>query len=89
MLWVSFWWIEKTIKLGELINSISPFDCETIERNIKFFIKEKKLSLGAVLPLLRFIITGERKGPSIYSIMEIIGKNDTNSRILNFVKKIK
>lgn len=79
--------IEKTIKLGELIDSISSFDCETIEKDIKFFIKEKKLSFGTVLPLLRFIITGERKGPSIYSIMEIIGKKGINSRILNFVKK--
>ena len=36
--------------------------------------------MGALLPCLRLILTGKGMGPSLFSIMELIGEEDVMSR---------
>jgi len=58
----------------------SPAHLESI---VKAWIEEKGLGMGKVMPPLRLALVGELKGPHLYDIMEIIGKEETVSRINN------
>ena len=72
----------------ENIINISDFKKENVEKLIREYIDYKNLKFGDLLPLLRFVLTGEKKGPSIYSIIEIIGKDIFKNRINNFLKNV-
>ena len=72
----------------ENIINISDFKKENVEKLIREYIDYKNLKFGDLLPLLRFALTGEKKGPSIYSIIEIIGKDIFKKRINNFLKNV-
>ena len=74
------------LSILDLLDNIQDFKKEKIELLIKEFINLKKLKFGDVLPLLRFSVTGEKTGPSIYSILEIIGKKNFINRIKLFIK---
>jgi len=69
-----------------LLENIQDFKKDKIELLIKEFINSNNLKFGDVLPLLRFSVTGEKTGPSIYSILEIIGKKIFTHRIKLFIK---
>jgi len=58
----------------------SPAHLESI---VKAWIEEKGLGMGKVMPPLRLALVGDLKGPHLYDIMEIIGKEETVSRINN------
>jgi glutamyl-tRNA synthetase len=62
------------------LNSIEYFNAETIENTFKSFIERKEIGMGALLPCLRLILTGKGMGPSLFSIMELIGEEDVMSR---------
>lgn len=59
----------------------SPFTKDNIEAAFHDFLKEKELGMGAVLPLLRVVVTGQGAGPSMFEIAELIGKEETLERI--------
>jgi len=73
--------LEKMIKIND-------FKKENIEIIIREYIDYKNLKFGDLLPLLRFVLTGEKRGPSIYSIIEIIGKDIFKNRVNNFLKNV-
>ena len=52
-----------------------------LEETIKNWIAEKELSFGKVMPPLRLVIVGDMKGPHIFDIMELIGKEESIKRI--------
>ena len=72
----------------EKMLKINDFKKENIETITREYIDYKNLKFGDLLPLLRFVLTGEKRGPSIYSIIEIIGKDIFNNRINNFLKHV-
>jgi glutamyl-tRNA synthetase len=62
------------------LNSIESFNADTIENTFKSFIERKEIGMGALLPCLRLILTGKGMGPSLFSIMELIGKKEVMNR---------
>ncbi|OQD44270.1 glutamate--tRNA ligase [Croceivirga radicis] len=78
-------WKENTPKLMEevitVIETISEFESERIEASIKQYISQNELGFGQIMPPLRLAIVGAMKGPHLFDIMEIIGKEETIHRI--------
>ena len=62
------------------LNSIESFNAVTIENTFKSFIERKEIGMGALLPCLRLILTGKGMGPSLFSIMELIGEEEVMNR---------
>ena len=75
-------------RLGEKIVSTTPYTSENIETNFKSFLEENELSMGAIFPNLRLLLTGKGMGPSLFSIAEIIGADQVASRIDKGIKTI-
>ena len=62
------------------LNSIKSFNAVIIENTFKSFIERKEIGMGALLPCLRLILTGKGMGPSLFSIMELIGEEEVMNR---------
>ena len=70
--------------LNELIavlQSIEDFASKNIESLVKEWISKRELSFGKVMPPLRLVIVGAMKGPHLFDILEMIGKDESISRI--------
>lgn len=68
--------------------SKTDFTTDALEATFKAYIEEKEIGFGAGMLPLRLVITGVGGGPSLFSIMEVIGKEETLSRIDAGVKAI-
>lgn len=68
---------------------LSSFDAAGIEVAFKSFLESKQLGMGAVLPLFRLLVTGHGMGPSMFHIAELIGKEETISRMEKGIEKLK
>ena len=78
-------WKEDTPDIMEevaaILSNISDFESLNIETIVKEWITNKELSFGKVMPPLRLILVGDMKGPHLFDIMELIGKEETIKRI--------
>tara|TARA_R110002051_G_scaffold127250_2_gene200938 strand:+ start:11766 stop:13268 length:1503 start_codon:yes stop_codon:yes gene_type:complete len=72
---------ELLLKLISVLNSLEDFTSINTEKYVKNWIAENNLSFGKIMPPLRLVIVGELKGPHIFDILEVIGKQETINRI--------
>lgn len=59
----------------------TTFTADALETTFKAFIEEKEIGFGAAMLPLRLLITGVGGGPSLFAIMEVIGKEEALHRI--------
>ena len=83
--------LEKELELLSLgLFNLSSFNQKTIEQKFKNYLDEKDLKLGKMMPMLRIAITGKLAGPSMFAVLELIGKEKMQERInyaINTIKK--
>lgn len=86
-------WKEETPQqMGELIDvikGIEDFSSANQEVVIKQWIGDKEYHLGNIMNAFRLSIVGESKGPHMFDITEIIGKDETIKRLENAISSIK
>lgn len=75
-------------ELIELLVEIEDFSAENTETIVKEWITSKEYNLGGVMNAFRLSLVGEPKGPHIFDIVEILGKNETISRLKNAIETI-
>ncbi|MFK7812706.1 MAG: glutamate--tRNA ligase [Maribacter sp.] len=68
-------------KVAEIIETTDTFTSENLETDIKAWITESELSFGKVMGPLRLIIVGDLKGPHLFDILAMIGKEACLERI--------
>jgi glutamyl-tRNA synthetase len=89
---ISKQWKEDTREIMKqlvvVLRSMADFTSESIETAVKEWIAKENYSLGKVMPPLRLVIVGEMKGPHIFDILELIGKEETILRIEKAIKQI-
>lgn len=64
-----------------ILENVSDFSSLNIEDQVKSWITEKELSFGKVMAPLRLVIVGAMQGPHVFDILELIGKQESISRI--------
>jgi len=72
--------------LVSFLERIEDFSSQKVETLVKAWITEKELSFGKVMPPLRLAIVGAMKGPHLFDILEVIGKEESLNRIHAAVK---
>jgi glutamyl-tRNA synthetase len=72
---------ERMSALSAVLESVEPFTSENTEEAVKAWISDNSLGFGQVMPPLRLALVGALKGPQLFEVMELIGKEDTRSRI--------
>ncbi len=85
------WKPESAAILGEWkdqLSALATFDAASIEGAFKSFLEAKQLGMGAVLPLFRLLLTGQGMGPNMFHIAELLGKDETISRMTNGISTL-
>lgn len=67
--------------LEEEWEKISPFEEETIEQHIRGYAENKGLKAGKMLLPLRVMLVGGKFGPSVFTIAEQLGKEESKARM--------
>ena len=71
-----------------VITKIEDFSTENIEKIVKEWITSKETGFGKVMQPLRLSLVGAMKGPHIFDIMSLIGKEETINRITLAIKNL-
>ena len=78
-------WKEQTPEIvkevSEVLKNTSNFTSVTLEEAVKQYMETKSLGFGQVMPPLRLALVGELKGPHVFDIIEVIGKEETLRRL--------
>lgn len=75
-------------QLTELIKEIDDFSSENQEAIVKGWISDNELHMGNIMNAFRLSIVGESKGPHMFDITEVIGKEETINRLENAINRL-
>ena len=67
--------------LIEVLRGIGDFTSHNSEEIVLDWIKEHDYHLGNVMNAFRLTVVGECKGPHMFDITELLGKDETIARI--------
>ena len=85
-------WKENTGELmkevASLITFIDDFSSTTIEKTIKEWITSKEMGFGKIMQPLRLAMVGDMKGPHLFDIIEMIGKEESIIRIHKIINTL-
>jgi glutamyl-tRNA synthetase len=85
-------WKEETPKLMqdliEILNSIEDFTSINIEIIVKNWMTTNEIGMGKIMQPFRLSLVGALKGPHLFDIIEVIGKEETLKRIKNAILKL-
>lgn len=76
-------------ELIDLINSIDDFSSASAEKIVLDWIVKKGYHMGNVMNAFRLTVVGECKGPHMFDITELLGKEETINRIQAGIDRIK
>jgi glutamyl-tRNA synthetase len=85
-------WNEETSGiLGELASNLeaADFNAENLKQIVHDFAENKGLGMGKVMMPLRLALVGELKGPDVPDILELVGREESISRINNAINNFK
>jgi glutamyl-tRNA synthetase len=78
-------WKEETPELMEelipVLSEITDFSAENIEIIVKDWMIKNEIGMGKIMQPFRLSIVGAMKGPHLFDIVELIGKEETIKRI--------
>lgn len=74
-------------ELSQVIETIEDFSSNNIETQVKAWITQKEIGFGRVMQPLRLSLVGALKGPHLFDIIEMIGKEETLHRIHKIIKE--
>ena len=75
-------------ELIKVLTSIDDFSSKTIEETVKSWITSKEIGFGKIMQPLRLAIVGEMKGPHLFDIIDMIGKDEAVLRIKKIIKTL-
>ena len=76
-------------ELLEILKSIDDYSFANTEKVISEWINEKQLGFGKVMNPFRVAIIGAAKGPHMFDVIEIIGKEETLRRMEKALSTLK
>lgn len=68
-------------RLRDAFTKITPFDCANLEAALKATATELGVKAGVLVHPVRLALTGNPSGPSLYHLLEVIGKEKSLARI--------
>jgi glutamyl-tRNA synthetase len=78
-------WKEQTPELMkqliDVLEATEPFSSAKTEEEVKDWMQAKELGMGAVMNAFRLAVVGASKGPHMFDIIELLGKEETIRRI--------
>ena len=70
--------------LNSKLSEVSDYKAVAIQSTVEGFINDNALKFGDVLPVLRLAVSGTMKGPGVFEMMELLGREEISSRLSIF-----
>src|SRR5690554_2704402 len=71
--------------VNNILDKIEDFSPETIKEAVRGLITSEKIGFGNIMMPLRLSIVGEMKGPDVFDILAVLGKEESMKRIANAI----
>jgi glutamyl-tRNA synthetase len=72
---------EKMQELSDVLQEIADFSAHSTEKTVMSWIESNAYHLGNIMNAFRLALVGESKGPHIFDIVEVLGKNEVIKRL--------
>lgn len=72
---------QKMQELASLLQSLDDFSIENQDKAVHAWIEEKGYGMGEIMNAFRLALVGEGKGPQMFDISGLIGKEETLARL--------
>ena len=76
----------KMSELADLLESLDDFSIENQDKAVHEWIEAKGYGMGDIMNAFRLALVGEGKGPQMFHISGLIGKEETLSRLRRAIK---
>ena len=80
---------ERMAELAGILEALDDFSAENQEKVVMQWIADKEYHMGNVMNAFRLALVGEGKGPHIFDITVVLGKEETLKRIEKAIKELK
>ncbi len=80
---------DRLTELASLLENLSDFSAENQEKEVKGWIEANGYHLGNIMNAFRMTVLGEPKGPQMYDITALLGKEESVRRIRKAVEVIR
>ena len=77
---------QKMRELAELLGSLEDFSIENQDKAVHEWIEDKGYGMGEIMNAFRLALVGEGKGPQMFDISGLIGKEETLKRLDRAIK---
>ena len=67
--------------LRNKLSALETFDAANIEQTVRDFVTDSGIGFGNVMQILRIMLAGTLSGPSVYEMMELLGKAEVTDRM--------
>ena len=67
--------------LADKLESVDPFNAETVEAALRAFAEESGVKAGLFINAARTMLTGQAVGPSMFEVFDLIGQERAVSRL--------
>jgi glutamyl-tRNA synthetase len=75
-------------QVAVLLGQTDPFSEENVSAKVNEYLEKEGIGAGQVMIPLRLALVGESKGPGLFSIIEILGRDETLKRIELAIERI-
>ena len=75
-------------ELRDLIAGAGTFTSEALEKTVKEWITARSYNTGTILNLFRLLMVGASRGPHLFDILELTGREETLSRLDNGIRRL-
>lgn len=65
----------------EVMSQVQPFESVAIESELKAWMTANEIGMGKIMQPLRLSLVGALKGPHLFDIIELLGKEEVEKRI--------
>jgi glutamyl/glutaminyl-tRNA synthetase len=79
---------EALADLAEALKGFAPFEDKALEARIRQFCVDKGLKVGQVFHPLRAAVSGRTEGPTLFLMLEIMGKDKVVERLKDAAAKV-
>ena len=80
---------ERMTELAALLESLDDFSLTHQEEVVMKWIEDKGYHLGNIMNAFRLTLVGEGKGPHMFDISAVLGKEETVTRMRRAVEVLK
>lgn len=75
-------------KVVEILSEQDPWESTLLSDAVKDWVEEEKIGFGRVMMPFRLSLVGAMKGPDVFEIIELLGKEKSINRINYFIEQI-